>query len=445
MRLPGFITRVSNNFIPAFTTPTYNRFLILLLAAILTIGRKTISNLLRTVGNHAEGHWSSFNRFLSAAKWNEWKLSKILIDIILKKLVPKGRVFLAIDDTVAEHPGKKVWGKGRHRDAVRSSHSYTTYLWGHKWVVISIVLKLPFSNRHWALPIMACLYRSRDWNKENGMTHRTPAEIAQLMLAKIIKWFPSRYFVVVGDSGFGTSAMARFCSNNKKHLMLVSKFYSDAALHEAPTPNKMGRPRKVGKKLDSPEKVVAKTKRMKKLKVSWYGGGDREVGIVAGIGYWYRFGYDIVEVLWVYVHDYTGTHRDEYFFTTNVTLKPRQVIEYYTSRWSIETTFQEVREHLKLQSPKNYCRMSVKRTTPCLFGLYSIIILLYLEIPKKYHNQSQITWLGKNQISFSDIVASVRRAIWVECFFQTPAKGKGFKKLPRSMQNTILNALAPAA
>ena len=39
---------------------------------------------------------------------------------------------------------------------------------------------------------------------------------------------------------------------------------------------------------------------------------------------------------WVFVHDLTGTHRDEYFFTTDVAMSPAAVIETYTGRWKIE-------------------------------------------------------------------------------------------------------------
>ena len=79
-----------------------------------------------------------------------------------------------------------------------------------------------------------------------------------------------------------------------------------------------------------------------------------------------------------------GTHRDEYFFTTDLSMCPKQIVECYTQRWSIETTFQECREHLKLESTKCYGQQTVLRFTPCLFGLYTIVVLLYLQLPIPY-------------------------------------------------------------
>src|SRR5262249_33822973 len=46
----------------AFTRPTFLRFVVLALAAILTIGGRTICNLLRTLGALAPGHPSSYHR-----------------------------------------------------------------------------------------------------------------------------------------------------------------------------------------------------------------------------------------------------------------------------------------------------------------------------------------------------------------------------------------------
>jgi hypothetical protein len=116
--------------------------------------------------------------------------------------------------------------------------------------------------------------------------------------------------------------------------------------------------------------------------LSWYGGTTRDIEIVTGTGRWYRIGEALVEVRWVYVHDGTGTHRDAYFFTTDLSMCPKRIVECYTQRWSIETTFQECREYLKLESPIGYGQQTVLHFTPCLFGLYTIVVLLYLQLPR---------------------------------------------------------------
>jgi hypothetical protein len=49
------------------------------------------------------------------------------------RLLPPGRpVPPAGDGAVGGHKGKRVHGKARHRDPVRSAHSYTAGRYGHR-------------------------------------------------------------------------------------------------------------------------------------------------------------------------------------------------------------------------------------------------------------------------------------------------------------------------
>jgi DDE superfamily endonuclease len=448
MNLPTCAMPVLSMFRPAFSTPTYHRFLVLVLAAILTTGRRTVTNLLRTVRYQVQGHVSSYHRVFSQRRWSTWVMARALIRFLLDHMVPPGPVLLAGDDTVTEHPGPHVFGKGRHRDGVRSSHRYTAYRWGHKWGVVSVLVTLPFARRPWALPVLVALYRPPEWDREHGTRHTTPAHVARLLLARLIRWFPQRHFIFIGDMGYGTSETARFCQQHRRHLTIVSKFYGDAALYEPPPPrtcHTLGRPRVKGQKLASPQEVVATTTKRNSLTVAWYGGTTREIEIVTGTGHWYRIGEDLVEVRWGYVQDGTGTHRDEYFLTTDLTMKPQQMVAYYTKRWSIETTFQECREYLKLESTKGYGQHTVLRFTPCLFGLYTMVVLLYLQLPHSSSTLRAIFWRGKSTVTFSDMLTCVRRALWEQWCFPTQAEPQEFSKLSPSFQETILYALAPAA
>ena len=68
-----------------------------------------------------------------------------------------------------------------------------------------------------------------------------------------------------------------------------------------------------------------------------------------------------MEVRWVFVHDLTGTHRDEYFFTTDVGMSAQEVIETYVGRWNEETTFQEMRSYLGLETTRGWKEKTVLR------------------------------------------------------------------------------------
>src|SRR5215210_8560934 len=110
-QLPQPVRNVFDPLAPAFTRPTYHRFVVLALAAILTLGGHTIANLLRSLGPLAPGHPSSYHRVFSRDRWSSWTLAHRFAQKVLARFVPDGPIVLAADDTVEEHPGPHVyWG-----------------------------------------------------------------------------------------------------------------------------------------------------------------------------------------------------------------------------------------------------------------------------------------------------------------------------------------------
>jgi DDE superfamily endonuclease len=427
----------------AFTQPTCLRFLVLLGAAILTTGRRTVANLLRTAGSLADGHKTTYQRFLSQARWSGLRLACALARFVLRQLVPDGPVVLVGDDTVDGHKGKKVYGKARHRDPVRSSHSYTAFRYGHKWVVLAVLVRLPFATRPWALPVLVDLYRSEEDNRARRRPHRTPAQLLCRLLRLMLLWSPGRTFLFVGDAGYGTHEVARFCLRHGDRLTLVSKLHPDASLYEPPPPyTGKGRPRVKGARLPKPRQAAA-AGQPQRLEVGWYGGGGRAVEVVTGTGHWYKSGRGLVPLRWVFVHDLDGTHRDEYFFTTDPGLGPAAVIGHYTSRWNIETTFEELRAHLGLETTRGRCPNTVLRAAPCLFGLYTVVALLYHALPESKRSGS-VEWPGKQGVTFSDALMAVRRWLWAEWVFPQADTDGAIEKLPQPLRDIIFSALAPA-
>jgi hypothetical protein len=427
------------------TAATFVRAKLLGVAAILTTGRRTVTNLLRTVAGLTEGAPSSYHRVLSLAQWSGLTLAAILTRFVIRHFWPQGRIRLAGDDTVTEHPGRKVHGKARHRDPVRSSHSYTAWRWGHKWVVLAILVQFPFARRPWALPVLVALYRSPQDNQNRGRPHQTPAQLLQLLLRLLLRWFPGRQFVFAGDQNYGSHEMAALAPRSQGRLHVVSKFYPDANLYEPPPPYAgQGRPRVKGAKLPRPQEVVAQAKRTR-LNVAWYGGGRRDVAVVSGTGHWYKAGQGLVPVRWVYVQDLTGTHRDEYFYSTDVTMTPQEIIEEYTGRWNIETTFEDARAYLGLESTRGWCARTVGRAEPCLLGLYSVVALLYWLLPAAAQEEGEVEWEGKQTVTFSDAITAVRRWLWTHWVFPRAGHADTFAKLPQAFQELLLSALAPAA
>ena len=431
----------------AFTRPTFQRILPLCAGAILAIGPRTVTALLRIMRGLVPGHPSSYHRVFSRAVWSLWPLGKILATAILRHIPPDQPVLVPMDDTTAQHRGKKVYGKGCHHDAVRSSHTHVVWRWGHRWVVLAISVKFPFTSRRWALPVLAALYRPKELDEAEGRRHKTAPDLARQLMATLIRWFPARTFVFLGDGGYASHELARFCFRHRTRAALVSRFHGDANLY-APPPKRLarkGRPRIKGAKLPAPQNVVRRSRRTKGT-VGWYGGTRRQVEWISGTGHWYKGGRGLVPIRWVFVHDLDGTHRDEYFYTTQTTLRSEQIITYFTARWPIETTFQEMRRHLGFETPRERVAKSVLRTGPCLLGLFSVICLIFAAHARRHRIRLRVTaWYAKTEPTFSDAITTVRRLFWTETIFERSSHKDAFQKIPGRLRNLLLDHLSRAA
>lgn len=328
--------------------------------------------------------------------------------------------------------------------------------------MLAINVKFPFASRPWALPEwraspprLCALYRPAELNRSEHRRHKTPTRLAMQLIATLIHWFPERKFILLGDGegafrssfGYASHELARFCWRHRKHVTLISRFHPQANLYDAPPKTrsgKTGRPRLKGRKRAAPSAVVKRGKG-KRSTVNWYGGKTRRVELIDGTGHWYKGGSGLVPVRWVFVHDVTGTHRDEYFYSTNVTLTGAQIVSLYTGRWSIEVTFQEVRAHLGFTTPRNWSAKSVLRTAPCLLGLFSVVSLIFARHARdKRIKPSCAPWYAKTEATFSDAIARVRRLCWAEVLKRSP-KHAGVIKLPTRLRLTLLDQLSRAA
>lgn len=447
LSLASSVEPIFMNLSMGFTEPTAARMAVLMVGMILARSRRTITAALRVMGGLAHGHFSAYHRVFSRASWSTWVLGRVLARLIIDRFPAGEPIPLSVDETTAQHKGAKVYGKGCHRDAVRSSHTHTTYKWGHQWVVLAVVIKFPFARCPWSLPVLAALYRPKELDRAENRRHKTPSELARQMLATLIHWFPDRPFILLGDGGYATTELAAFCSRH--HQPLVSRLRADAALY-APAPPRLekqtGRPRVKGRKLAGPGKAAQrKHAAWKNATVDWYGGGTRRVRLLTDTGVWYNRG-RAVPIRWVYVVDRQGTHRDDCVFSTDVTMTPQRIVSLFTRRWSIEVTFQEVRAHLGFETTRQRVAHSVLRMTPCLLGLFSVVSLAFAAHARHHRvSPAAAPWYVKTDITFSDAIACVRRTLWGQTVFGTSRYAKQYAKLTPGLRNLLLDYLSPAA
>jgi hypothetical protein len=110
------------------------------------------------------------------------------------------------------------------------------------------------------------------------------------------------------------------------------------------------------------------------------------------------------------VRDGEGEFRPQAFACTDVDAAPLDILRWFVRRWSVEVTFAEVRRHLGVETQRQWSDRAIARTTPALLGLFSLVAL--------WANDSRAAlprsaaWYDKRDITFSDALASVRRALW---------------------------------
>jgi hypothetical protein len=80
-----------------------------------------------------------------------------------------------------------------------------------------------------------------------------------------------------------------------------------------------------------------------------------------------------------------------------------------------------------------------------VFGLYTVVVLLYVQLPHPLNVLRTGFWRGQSTVTCSGMSMCVRRALWEPWCFQTQADPQEFSKLSPPLQETILAAWVPAA
>jgi len=429
MEVVSTLVTLLASFNPVFTSRTADNLRVLLRGAVLAVGPHTVSGCMLAAWPWVEKHWSAYGNVLRRARMDMRALARILFALILRLIPTDAVIELAVDESLVRRWGSRVVGVGMHRDPVRSSHGRNAVTPGHKWVVLSVLVRLPYIGRALALPLASVLYTTKKQARRNRAKgpyrrHRTVSELTLILVRMVVRWAPERRFRLIGDGTYATHDLADAMNPHSKRkglrrVALVSRFRMDAATYEAAGEySGRGRPRIKGHRLPGPGQVAADPRtEWQRVVVAWYGATCKLLLLCSGDGLWYKCGNEAKWVRWVVVRDPEGKHRDEVFFTTDMTLTPTEVVEVFVCRWSLETTFQEARAHLGLESLRNRASRAVRRSVPLLLGVYSLIVVWFgchVANPEQYKRQSP--WYKKQSVTFSDMLAAARLDVLRELF-----------------------------
>ncbi len=448
-RLPPRFAAVILAFAPLFFQRNWRHAEVLLTGAILAPGKRTVTSLLRIMGLARERRFVNYHRVLNRAEWSARAASRVLLGLLLDVFVPTGPVVLGIDDTIERRRGKCIAAKGIYRDPVRSSHGHFVKASGLRWLSLMLLAPIPWAGRVWALPFLTALAPSERHCQERGRQHKKLTDWARQLVLQARRWLPGRKLVMVSDSGF--AALGLLAALSRRGVACITRLRLDAALYN-PAPPRLpgtnGRPRTKGKRLATLSTVLADpTTPWECVTVTgWYGGGERVVEISTAIAVWRHSGMPVVPIRWVLVRDPLGRFDPQALLCTNPAQDPVQVLRWFVQRWQLEVTFREVRDHLGVETQRQWSDNAIARTTPCLLGLFSLVALLAAQLtPQARQAVATSAWYRKRRPTFSDTLAAVRREFWREQGFAMSHSASNMQKLRPALREGITYALCHAA
>ena len=449
--LPCPMIAVVRAFAPLFSPRVWSHAQVLLVGAILAPAQRTVAAALRVTGRAQVRQFHRYHRVLSRAAWSGLAVGRVLLGVLVAAFVPTGPLLFGIDETLERRRGKRIAAKGIYRDPVRSSRSHFVKASGLRWVCLMLLVPIPWAARTWALPVLTALAPSERHDGARGRRHKTLTDWARQLLLVVRRWWPERAIVAVADSTYAALEFLAACRAWRGPVTVVTRLRLDAALYDpAPPrrPRQTGRPRLKGPRQPTLAAVAADpdTQWTALTVAQWYGAGERTVEVASATAVWYHSGLPPVPLRWVLIRDPHGNFATQALLCTDPAVAPAQILAWFIQRWQLEVTFEEARRHLGLETQRQWSETAIRRTTPVLLGLFSLVTLLaHRHMPGPGAVVRQATWYRKRDPTFADALALVRREIWQHQTFSTSPCAEEMVKVPRALVATLTETLCYVA
>jgi len=425
---------------------TFSKALVLMTGALLCRGGVTVCAALRMVFLASEEQFSKYHRLLSRDRCDLMIGARILLKTLLETFQPQGPITFAIDDTLERRRGKKIQAKGKFKDPIHSSGGKVVISSGLRWMPVMLLTPIPFLKRMVALPFLTVLTWSEKRARELKIRHKSPQKCAAQVVCLLRSWIPSRQMRLVVDAGYACVELFTQCIKYK--VTLITRLRANARLFDLPPPRtgKKGRPAKKGNRLTIDE--IAKKVSWRRYTVKGYGGEAVVRDLAEWACLWCPVKGEPIRVRLVLSRDPADAKGAIFTLITNdFDIPITEVLEAYIMRWSQEVTHREVREHLGMETQRQWSNNAIARTTPFLFSLYSLVFLIANSLMKeKTIEPGQTTWYCKEGLTFSDLLGAVRRVLREHQFSQIWASSQKLNKYPpeEGLLETFLGLLEAA-
>ena len=397
------------------------------------------------MGLREERNFSTYHQVLNRAQWSALELSRRLLHLLLVRTViaAGGALSFVIDETLERRWGRRIRIRGHYRDPLASSNKRSVSTSGVRWIVLTLIVSPPWTSRSWALPVMSVPAPTPEVSKRLARRHKTVPTRARQMIAVVRRWLPDAEMSVIGDQTYSVVELGTAC--RKRGVRLVAPLRKDAALYE-PAPPRVagttGRPRVKGARLPKLSHVLADEHTpWQRVSVPWYDATRRELDVTSGTAVWYRIGKPPLPIRWMIVRDPTHQLESRAYFSPRPSDTPQEIVGEVIKRWAVETTFEESRAHLGVETQRQWSDRAIERTTPCLLGLYSLVALF----GQALHPTGEVpvrtsAWYPKAEATFADVLAAVRRHLWGGFSYSTSRCDPDLLEIPRCDLNRLAEA-----
>lgn len=449
LTLPEEFSKQISVFAPLFSKKVFEHAKVLILGCLLSVGKRTVCGCLKTLGLDSQTRFHKYHRVLSLAKWSAYQASHRLLKLLVDTFCQGEKTLVfGIDETLERRWGRKIAARGIYRDSVRSSKSHFVKCSGLRWMCLMLLSPISWADRIWALPFLTVLAPSERYYEKKVRAHKTLTDWARQMILQLHRWLPKHKIVIVADSSY---CCYELLDAVRSKVCMITRLRLDARLFDFPPPRpkgKPGRPRIVGARQPTLQQRLEDPKsQWQTITIDrWYGQKNKKVELLSGTSIWYKSGMPPVPNRWVLIRDPQGQFDPVALLCTDLELDALEIVHFFIQRWTVEVTFEEVRKHLGVESQRQWSDLAIARSTPVLLALFSIVTLWANQL-----NQLQLihiktfAWYQKSHPTFSDAIASVRRRIWSQLYFQTSALNPDVHKLNNDFTEHLITLMSRVA
>jgi hypothetical protein len=387
-----------------FTAPSFRTFAALLAGLVVQSGPRTVCGMLAGAGCARVWAHDRAHRFFAHTRWSPERVGLALARLVVTLLVPpEAPITVVIDDTLFRRRGKKVWAASWFHDGSATGKIKTGF--GHNWVIVAILVWLPFISRPVCLPALARLVIK-------NTTSASRLWLATQMVAQLARAFPDRQIDAVADSAFAGQQLRTLPAQ----VSWTTRPRKDAALYQLAPPRTgtRGRPRLKGPRLGSLAQLAATTTFTPATVVRYQTTSTVQIATITCL--WYTvFGPRQARV--VFLRE-PGTRRgyDLVLITTDLTSDPATIVARYAARWAIEVMIKDAKQLFGAGQTHTRTAAAVQHAVPFALLCQTITVLWYATAG---HHPDDLTdrradapwYVSKSQPSTLDMIIKLRRVL----------------------------------